>query len=143
MDEHSSWQLSEVPHSSCPRPWCIDLHNVRFQFWNSESFYDIIVYGITDARSCSFDSRSIIGFLGALKNNTILLWIVSLFLQMIILLYPNPIFSCKTLPWLLTCSISSCCVLFWWQFWYSQYWCKYFCCSVEVYSHPNFILDTW
>lgn len=78
MDEHSSWQLSEVPHSSCPRPWCIDLHNVRFQFWNSESFYDIIVYGITDARSCSFDSRSIIGFLGALKNNTILLWIVSL-----------------------------------------------------------------
>lgn len=85
VDEHSSWQLQEISYASCYNTRCCNLGRVSFLY------YSVLCYFLKWIRNCPiiFSKvmivlfiwcwyRSIIGFFGAWKKNSILLWIVSL-----------------------------------------------------------------
>lgn len=78
MDEHTSWQLSKVSYSPSVGPWCCHLCNVSSNFLLSASFTSYAFTFNSYWYNLLLMFRSIIGFLGALKSNSILLWIVSL-----------------------------------------------------------------
>lgn len=149
MDEQSYWWLQEIPYFSCSRPWCYYTCNVNivvflilflnFRFkMHCCVFFNYVFFLLVKTL---FPCRSLIGLVGAWKNNSILLWIVSF--DFVFVNEGLGLILLVMMLWgfLDLCSFISIWYFYvWslWQFWSSPYWRK---CLFPEHFVSMFILN--